>query len=100
MKISQVESGKAVFSKGGVEEKILPKDRPKGLVTTKARTGKALSRLEQGMAVAEAALANVPDVREEFVEEIKQKIKSGEYKIDGKEVAEMMLRRLSADRVR
>ena len=100
MKISGVESSKAAVSQGAAEAKILPENRPKGLVSARPRTSAALSPLEQGMAVAEAALKDVPDTRGEIVEEIKERIKKGEYQVSGEEIAEMMLRRRAADRIR
>lgn len=100
MKISRVESGKASVSSTGSEARILPSDRPKGSVSTKQQAARRLSPLEHGMAVAESALNEVADTREDIVKELKQRIESGEYKIDGKEVADMMLRRLEADRIR
>lgn len=100
MKISHVESGKASANLGAAEAKILPKDRPKGLVSSKAASSKQLSPLEKGMAIAESALADVPDIREDLVNELKDRIAKGEYSVDGREVAEMMLRRLAADKVR
>ena len=35
-----------------------------------------------------------------IVEEIKERIKKGEYQVSGEEIAEMMLRRRAADRIR
>jgi len=52
------------------------------------------------MLMAEAALANVPDVREDLVRQLKERIHQGDYEVSGEEVAEMMLRRLAADRMR
>ncbi|MHB9035072.1 MAG: flagellar biosynthesis anti-sigma factor FlgM [Armatimonadota bacterium] len=100
MKISRVESGKAAVRADATESRILPKDRPKGLVSSKSRSARNLSPLEQGMAVAEVALADIPDTRDDIVNELKKRIEKGEYKIDGKEVADMMMRRLEADRIR
>jgi len=100
MKIRSSESGKAAVNTGHAEEKILPKDRPKGLVSSRGRAEKRLTPLEKGMLVAEVALKDVPDVREELVAELKERIRQGEYEVSGKEVAEMMLRRLAADRMR
>jgi flagellar biosynthesis anti-sigma factor FlgM len=100
MKISYNESGKAAKADAH-EEKILPKDRPRGLFSSSPDAKKrALSPLEQGMSVAEAALNDVSDVRENLVEELKERINKGEYQVDGKEIADMMLRRLAADRIR
>ena len=44
-------------------------------------------------------LAEIPDVREERVKELSEKIASGAYKVSNEEIAEMMLRRNTADRV-
>ena len=70
------------------------------MISSKPATNRQLSPLEKGMAVAEAALANVPDIREDFVNDLKERIAKGEYKISGAEVAEMMIRRLEADKIR
>ena len=100
MKISDSESGKASASARAAKEKILPKERPKGSLLSKPDSSRKLSPLEKGMAVAEAALAAVPDTRDDLVEEIKERIRKGEYEISSGEVAEMMLRRRAADRLR
>lgn len=102
MKISDTESGRAAAGSRALGEsaRILPADRPKGLVSGKNKPGEFASPLEKGMAVAEAALADVPDVREDVVREIKDRIQKGEYSVSGQEIADMMLRRLAADRIR
>jgi len=100
MKISQIESGKASAAGPDAEAKILPDSRPKRSSYAKPGTSRKLSPLERGMAVAEAALADTPDTREETVEELKARIEKGEYKVSGEEIAEMMLRRRAADRIR
>ena len=100
MKISSNESGKALTHLTGAEEKILPKHLPRRSGAPQGRTSKQLSPLERGMELAEEALKQVPDIRESVVEDLKARIKRGEYKVKGEEVAEMMMRRLSADRIR
>ena len=100
MKISGVESNKAAGSHGATEAKILPENRPKGLVSTRHMTSTSLSPLEQGMAVAEAALKDVPETRDEIVMGLKERIDKGEYKVSGSEIADMLLRRQAADKVR
>lgn len=100
MKISGVESSRAAVNSAAADAKILPESRPKGLVSGKESRAASLSPLEQGMAVAEAALKDVPDTREEYVNELKAKIERGEYKVSGEEIAEMMLRRRAADKIR
>ena len=44
-------------------------------------------------------LDEMPDVREDRVKELSAKIASGAYKVSNEEIAEMMLRRNTADRV-
>lgn len=100
MKISGIESGRAAANAAGAEQRILPEGRPKGLVSPKGASGKQLSPLERGMLVAEAALADVPDTRDELVIELKERIRKGDYKVSGHEIADMMMRRLAADRIR
>ena len=41
-----------------------------------------------------------PDIREDLVMELKEKIDKGEYKTSGEKIADMMIRRMKADRVR
>ncbi len=41
-----------------------------------------------------------PDVREDVVMKLKEKIEKGEYKVTGEEIAEMMARRMQADQIR
>lgn len=43
---------------------------------------------------------DAPDVREDIVMQLKERIEKGEYKVSGEEIAEMMVRRMKADRVR
>ena len=102
MKISSNECGKASANQAtGLEsqEKILPKVMPRKKSGAPSEATH-LTPLEQGILVAEQALKDVPDTRDEIVEDLRRKIKSGEYKVSGQEVAEMMLRRRAADRIR
>ena len=101
MKISDVESNKAAVNQGMAREKILPEKRPRGTIQNRPATeNKGLSPLEQGMAVAQQALQDVPEIREDFVMELKERISKREYEISGAEIADMMLRRRAADRIR
>lgn len=100
MKISAAESNRARTGSKKTEEKILPAVRPRAGAGSQEGLARQLSPLEQGMLVAESALKDVPDVREELVCELKSRIESGEYNVSSEEIAEMMLRRLSADKIR
>jgi hypothetical protein len=46
------------------------------------------------------AVAAAPDVREDIVMHFKDVIDRGEYKVSGDEIAEMIVRRMKADRIR
>jgi len=100
MKISSAECGRATADASQAQAKILPSVRPKGMGGIKASEKKILSPLERGMAVAEEALAAVPEIREDIVADVKDRISRGEYNVSGDEIADMMLRRLAADRIR
>ena len=101
MKISSTECGNAAASAPYSEarEKILPKDMPREK-TSQGMQKKHLTPLEQGIAVAKEALEQIPDVREDIVEEVRNRIEKGEYRVSGEEVADMMMRRRAADRLR
>lgn len=100
MKISRAESSKAVAGSKLPQQKILPETRPSVGGDWRGRSEKQLSPLERGMVVAESALRAVPDVRESLVHDLRERIERGEYKVSAEEIAEMMLRRLAADRMR
>ena len=100
MKISRSESGKASANVGATEARILPEQMPKRTASARGLAEKRLSPLEKGMLAAETALAEAPDVREDLVQELRERIQRGEYNISADEIAEMMLRRLAADRIR
>lgn len=101
MKISSAEFGKAVNNPAlKPDEKILPKDRPSAAELEQRSAQSQLTPLERGIVTAEAALKNVPDIREEMVNELKARIEAGEYKVTGEEIADMMIRRRAADRIR
>lgn len=100
MKISKIEYGKTTGAGTAPAQRILPKERPR-TKTERANVEKTqLTPLEQGILTAEEALKGIPDVREEVVAELKAKIEKGEYKISGEEIADMMIRRLQADKIR
>lgn len=99
MKISKIECGNASSAATTSQEKILPKDRPRKHAADKVAYTQ-LTPLEQGIVVAEQALQNIPDVRENLIEDLRNRIKNGDYHVSGEDVAEMMMRRREADRIR
>lgn len=98
MKISSSEYTKS--HAGAVESRVLPEGNVKGIVRSNPSLKRSSSPLEQGMTAARIALDSVPDIRTEIVDEIKSRVLSGDYQVSGDEIAEMMLRRLVADKVR
>jgi len=44
-----------------------------------------------------ADIKNLPDVREDLVASLRERIQNGTYLVDSKQVAEMILRRAAAD---
>ena len=43
---------------------------------------------------------SAPDVRDDIVMRLKERIEKGEYHVSGEEIADMMIRRMQADKVR
>lgn len=53
----------------------------------------SLSSTAKDFQVAKQALAQIPDIRQEKVDHIKQQIESGTYNVTGKEVADKLIQR-------
>lgn len=100
MKISSNESGQAGHATARPNEHILPKERPRRKELRSHLTKAQLTPLEQGILQAEHALESIPDVRADVVESLKKRIAEGTYKVTGEEIADMMVRRRLADRIR
>jgi flagellar biosynthesis anti-sigma factor FlgM len=103
MKISSFESGQAGHTSpaaGQPAQHILPKDRPRRKELRSQLAEAQLTPLEQGILQAERALADIPDIRMELVESLKKAVEDGTYNVSGADIAEMMIRRRAADRIR
>ena len=102
MKISSFESGKAGHTFPAVQaaQQILPKDRPRRKELRSHLAAAQLTPLEQGILKAELALEQIPDIRQELVEPLKKAIEEGTYRVSGIDIADMMIRRRLADRIR
>lgn len=60
-----------------------------------------VSALEsRDMKMISETLAQIPDIREQIVASLKERIESGTYHVSGEQIAEMMVRRALADRMR
>lgn len=45
-------------------------------------------------------ISEAPDIREDIVMSLKERIENGTYEVSGEEIAEMMFRRMRADHIR
>jgi anti-sigma28 factor (negative regulator of flagellin synthesis) len=66
---------------------------PDSLPQTVAKDADEIARLT-------AVVKELPDERDEIVMRLKERIERGEYEINGEEIADMMIRRMKADRLR
>ncbi|WP_309711010.1 flagellar biosynthesis anti-sigma factor FlgM [Armatimonas sp.] len=65
-----------------------------------AGTNVILALESPDMQTINAALSEVPDTREQLIASLKERVESGTYQITGEQIAEMMVRRSLADRMR
>lgn len=76
--------------------------------SSKTQNGKPLQKKDEVILSTQAqefgqiyqAIKAMPEVREEKVRELSERIERGDYSVDAKEVAEKMLGRIVADRLR
>lgn len=102
MKISNIESLRA--------NEIGAVNRPEGVAPAAPTQGTAhpatpaaqveLSSQAQALASARAAVDAAPDTRDDLVARLKSQIESGTYQVSSKDIADQMLRRAHADRIR
>lgn len=76
-------------------------ERPFSGDATVFRGESVVSALESpDMKTINDALADVPDTREQIIASLKERIEAGTYQVSGEQIAEMMVRRALADRLR
>lgn len=86
---------KAKLAKPGAAELEFKKITPDSLPETTTQEPDAAE-----VARVVKMVNEMPDVREDIVMELKERIEKGEYTVTGEEIAEMMIRRMRADRIR
>ena len=59
-----------------------------------------VSSMAQDIQRVKRILDETPDVREEQVQALKERVESGNYKVSGAEIADLIVRRAYADRIR
>ena len=84
MKVSRVDKVMEIYS----SSKMKKTEKPK---RTENKDTVALSEQAKGYQKALKAVSKVPDVREEKVEEIKERIQSGTYNVSAEELAEKLV---------
>ncbi len=82
------------------QNKVTKSQPPSGAAPTGKKDEVILSTQAQEFGQIYQAIKAMPDVREDKVRELSEKIAQGNYSVDAKEVAEKMLGRIMADRIR
>ncbi len=82
------------------QNKITQSQRPAGVAPAGKKDEVILSTQAQEFGQIYQAIKAMPDVREDKVRELSARIAQGNYSVDAKEVAEKMLGRIMADRIR
>lgn len=99
MRVSKSEAARLPAVNNGLRQKngrdlfqfkeIMPDSLPAVTETDPTEVARIMKKVNQA-----------PDVREDLVLELKDQISRSEYKVEGAEIAEMMIRRIKADKVR
>lgn len=86
---------------GRVDAAVLPAPAPDELQGELPPAAKVeLSPRAQEIRRIKFILDEIPAVREEIVQELRQKIEAGEYNVSSAEIADLIVRRTVADNVR
>lgn len=105
MKISDIESLRAsqigaVNRTTGIAGNSQPPNQTQGAEIATPAAQVELSSQAQTLASAKAAVDAAPDMRDDLVANLKAQVDAGTYNVSGKDIAEQMVRRAQADRVR
>ena len=93
-------SGKQIQSIAKIyaeQNKLVKNSKPQGSGPAKKQDEVILSTQAQEFGQIYQALKAMPEVRQEKVKEFSERIASGDYSVEAKEVAEKMLGRMLAD---
>lgn len=82
------------------QNKVAKSDKPAGASPASKKDEVILSTQAQEFGQIYQAIRAMPEVREDKVKELAERIAQGDYSVDAREVAEKMLGRLMADRLR
>lgn len=93
MKVGNVPGVTGVYNKQGIS-KVTPTKEVKG-----KKDVVSISNSGQDFNTVLKALREVPDIRQEKVEEISKKIETGTYNVSGKEIVEKVVSRIVDKRI-
>lgn len=82
------------------QNKVAKSDKTAGATPASKKDEVILSTQAQEFGQIYQAIKAMPEVREDKVRELSERIAQGDYSVDAREVAEKMLGRLMADRLR
>lgn len=94
---SQIQGLLAQYSKQNV--KVSNKNQDIKPITRKNVDQVNVSNNAQAYMVARQAIKNVPDIREERLADIEQRVKSGTYEVKDEDIAEKMIGRTLVDKL-
>lgn len=81
------------------DNKPVKNTKAEKMAATQQKDEVVLSTQAQEFAHILQKIKNMPDVREEKVQELTQRIQSGEYHVEAKDVADKMIGRVLADKI-
>ena len=94
---NQIQNILKVYSE---QTKVGKSSRPASTSQVQRQDEVVLSAQAQEFSQILQALKNMPEVREDKVKELADRIAAGNYHVDAKEIADKMLGRIVADRLR
>lgn len=99
MKIShrQAEQVARLFA---AQMRTKPAERSGGVAGSQRPDKVELSRESREVQAANKAIAEAPDIRADVVERVKVQLDAGQYRVSGRDVAQKLLARSLADRLR
>ncbi len=103
MKISVQEVDRIIRTRSIAPTRLTRVDLSEKPVKTTGQGAEAsveISSRAQEIQQAKKAVEALPDIREEQVEALKARIEGGNYQVSGEEIADLMIRRAYADRIR
>src|SRR5438034_9288282 len=101
MKISMEEIGRIIETQNAGRSRVsAPKEGESPQSRTEPASTVEVSTRAQEIQRAKRAVDRLPDIREEMVQEMKARIDTDNYNLSGEDIADLIIRRSYADRIR